>query len=71
MWKRTEITINSIKCDECGDCMEAMWEEIEDCRNQRSTIFHCWRCSANRELIREYDSNGNETISFVRRYFFG
>ena len=71
MWKRTEITINSIKCDECGDCMEAMWEEIEDCRNQRSTIFHCWRCSANRELIREYDNDGKETFSFVRRYFFG
>ena len=70
MWERTEITAQPIKCDECGETMEAMWEQIEDGR-KRSTVFHCRHCGADRELIREYDDQGKEEKSCIRRYFFG
>ena len=75
MWHRADVSAEPIKCDECGCTMSAMWEERRQ-RNdihgeERSTVFHCWRCSADRELIREFDCDGNETMTVVRHYFFG
>ena len=75
MWKRTEISADPIKCDECNGAMAAMWEERRQ-RNdthgeERSTVFHCWRCSADRELLREYNADGEEIALVVRHYFFG
>ena len=71
MWKTEIATIETIKCDECGHDMEPMWQEKEDRRNLRSTIYHCNYCGADRELIREYDNNGNETLAYIRPFFFG
>jgi hypothetical protein len=68
MWERTEITICGLQCT-CGHLMKPMWEEKND--NQRSTVFHCEHCYEDRELIREFDSEGKVIQSRVMRYFFG
>jgi hypothetical protein len=49
--------------------MEPMWEEKNG--NQRATVFHCEHCYEDKELVREVDDNGRETVVSVRRYFFG
>lgn len=69
MWERTEITAGRILCNQCGRPMEPMWEEKNG--NQRATVFHCEHCYEDRELIREFDSDGKVIHSRVMRYFFG
>ena len=68
MWERTEITVGRIQCT-CGRPMEPMWEEKNG--NQRATVFHCWHCDTDRELVKEIDDNGKETMVSDHRYFFG
>lgn len=68
MWERTEITAGRIQCI-CGRPMEPMWEEKNG--NQRATVFHCEHCGEDRELVREVDSDGRETVVSDHRYFFG
>lgn len=68
MWERTEITAGRIQCI-CGRPMTAMWEEKNG--NQRATVFHCEHCGEDREVVREVNANGRETVVSDHRFFFG
>jgi hypothetical protein len=55
--------------------MEAMMEDIDYTHSGEehimSTVFHCWGCDRDRELIRTFTDDGEVTSVEERRYFFG
>ena len=71
MWRRIDTIKTTIKCDECGSDMEAMWTEFEDGRNERSTVFHCRNCLADRELVECLNQNNQVELSYIGHYFHG
>lgn len=79
--KQTKRPINTMPptaqliCSKCGHSMEAMMEDIDYTHSGEehiiSTVFHCWGCDRDRELIRTFTDDGEVTSVEERRYFFG